>query len=67
MVTGGQVQTAFPEKTSVRGIVYAKGKLGEAAVSRAHAPGEDSRMRTDGRRTIVFDVEFVGVGGKDFS
>jgi len=66
MVAGGQVQTAFPEKTSVRGIVYAKGELGEAAVSRAHTPGEDSRTGTAGRRTIIFDVKFVGVGGKHF-
>jgi len=67
MFAGGEVQTTFPEKTSVRCIVDSKGKFRKTAGPRPDTSGEDPRARLAGRRAIVLDVEFVGVRGKYFS
>src|SRR6476469_2292311 len=66
MFTGGEVQTTFPEKTSVRCIVDPKGKFRKTAGPRPDTSGEDPGAGMAGSRAIVLDVEFVGVRRKHF-
>jgi hypothetical protein len=64
MFAGGEVQTTFPEKTSVRCIVDPKGKFRKTTGPRPHTSGEDPRAGMAGGRAIVLDVEFVGLRGE---
>jgi hypothetical protein len=66
MFAGGEVQTTFPEKTSIRCIVDPKGKFRKTAGPGSDTSGEDPRAGMVGRRAIVLDVEFVGFRGKYF-
>src|SRR5690242_14216641 len=67
VVAGSKIQSAFPQKTAVRGVVHAERKLRETAASYAKASREDPCGGATGRRTVILDVEFVGLRRKHFS
>jgi hypothetical protein len=67
MVADSKIQPALPKETPIRRIIDPKGKLREAPRAYAQATGKYPRARVAGRGTVIFDVEFVGIRGKDFS
>jgi len=67
MVSDGKIEPAFPQETPIRCVVYTKRKFREIPGPDADASGENPRPGVGRWRTIIFDVEFVGLRRKHFA